>query len=277
MIKIDKNYYQLNPIPFNTVGVNPNLVRYAELDKLFPFQLISRTPKEASLTATLKAVGCADIDITEQLIDAGLEVTASGNIRFPAKYSLNLDISPGQYSLVINDGVNSWASVKFNLAIDIPSLYTRVSWSNKTSGESLILNGGIVDFSNSFEYYAYIDTGSIGADYGQDEEVTKTDLVDIPTRVMSSVTYKMAEFDTDPSLMDALRIVNLCDDITINSEDVEYVVQNILFTPKWTDRSNIGVASCEFSVGNAVQRLGFTRTKSLNVLRDFNNDFNNDF
>lgn len=278
-IIFNSNSYQLNPVPFNDIRDNMECLRPFELNKLFPFQIpLNKTPTKFKV----EIVNCSGVvkDITVMLQEAGLKVINPGvnkfSLVFPAKFMLNLGLVPDTYKLIIDLGSEVFTSASFRLQESIPELYAKLTWGNNTSGDSIAINGGIISFADDFEYFMYIDLAVTNTETQLTEEVNNRDGVQFPTKMVSELTYNTTDFTADPSLVDCLRLVNMCDDITLENNKAIYVIQDILFTPKWrTAGSLVADVSCEFSLGNFIKRIGFDYAKQYKG--DFNNDFNNDF
>ena len=281
MIIIDSTSYQLNPIAFNAAQheVSNSCTRQFELNKLFPFQL-PLTSKATSLTATLTSCEGTVLNVTTKLKEAGLKVINPGvnrwNVIFPAKFVLNLGLPAGVYTLQVKTDKQEFNSAKFSLVEAIPSIYTKLTWGNNTSGDGIAINGGIISFADDFEFYMFLDLAVTNTENTLTEDVNNRDGVQFPSKMVSELTYNTTDFTADPALIDCLRLVNMCDDISLENKGVKYVIQDILFTPKWrTAGSLIADVSCEFSLGNYIKRIGFDYTKQYQG--DFNNDFNNDY
>lgn len=272
MIRIDRNYYNVNPIPFGMFGVNSSCTRYATKDFLFPFQLKRTAEGDATIKAEL--IGASVEDVTDIMLDAGLTATAT-TIKFPARFILTGVKTGGCSRLRITDNGVEFLSAPFQLVDVVPANYIKLTWGNSTSGAPLFLNSWTLDFSDGFEFFTYIDTNIAGGDFSVQEDVTDRDGEIFPLKLLSTSKYKTADITTDRAMLEALRLVNLCDDIRLQTENVEFIIQDILFTPKWLNTGVLAATSCEFSVGNAITRVGFDY-KQLDR-GDFNNDFNNDF
>lgn len=278
-IIFNSNSYQLNPVPFNDIRDNMECLRHFELNKLFPFQiLLSKTPTKFKV----EIVNCSGVvkDITVMLQESGLKLINPGvnklSLVFPAKFMLNLGLAPDTYKLIIDLGSEVFTSASFRLQESIPELYAKLTWGNNTSGDSIAINGGIISFADDFEYFMYIDLAVTNTETQLTEEVNNRDGVQFPTKMVSELTYNTTDFTADPALIDCLRLVNMCDDISLENKGVKFVIQDILFTPKWRSAGTlIADVSCEFSLGNYIKRIGFDYTKQYQG--DFNNDFNNDY
>lgn len=281
---IKSTSYQLNPVGFNTGLSDKNSCeRIFEKNILFPFQL--QVPFEFKDPQTFKPKAFIvdaqgeEFEITKELTEAGLRLVNRFSrylVKFPAKFVVNLKQTSGCYNLRIELGSLKWTSDKFRLLDTIPGQLSKLTWSNNTTGQDISINGGFVDFSEAFEYFLYLDTNVSNIDYSIVEEIMDRDGAKFPTKMISEMTYNTTDITGDPALVDCLRLVNMCDDITLTSRGVTYEIENILFTPKWASSgSNIANISCEFSLGNYIKRIGFDYTREFKG--DFNNDFNNDY
>lgn len=110
-------------------------------------------------------------------------------------------------------------------------------------------------------------------DYEFEEEGENRDGYFYPIKQISYKKYK-ATFLANEPLLDAMRIIRLCDHVEIfDKYGNKYNPDTFLITPKWTEQGNIASVEMEFTTDTVVKKIGMIK----NILNDFNDDFNNSY
>lgn len=244
--------------------------------KILPFQIIRDTRINNISSVLLKTIeGSTVANITSQLISNGLIIKSYSTygydiIIYPGSLLITTETPEGRYYLQITDGVETWFSEIFTIVRSVES-YLKITYRDS---ESLIFEGGRIDFSDNFAFNLYLPTQLGRPDYEFEEQVDKRDGYQFVEKQISEKTYKF-NFVAPEYLLDAMRIIRMMDNVEITSKGEVYSVDQFLITPKWQSGGYLAGVEAEFQCNTVIKKIG--RGYTPIDIGDFNNDFNNDF
>lgn len=245
---------------------------FVPADKLIPFQII-REKREREITS-VKLIGKdTEIDITQQMIDYGLEIVKFEDydvIVYRAQQSLTIGQLDGRYHIEMSDSIDTWYSEIFTVAQDM-SDYIKIVWYDV---EDLVFDAGRVVYNN-FKNMLYICTELGKPEYQFDEEGETRSGYFFPQRQISQKTYK-CNILAPEYLCDAMRFIRMADVIEITDNyGQKYKCDTFLITPNWQTQGDLASVDIEFTTNTVVKKIGKGYLELTQG--DFNNDFNNDF
>lgn len=244
--------------------------------KILPFQIIREHRINSITSVILKNLdGTTVANITTQMTGTGLKInqyTSYGYdvIVYPGKLLLTTTTPEGPYYIQISDGVQTWYSEVFTVVRFVDQYLKITYWDS----ESLIFDGGRVDFSDNFAFNLYLPTQVGRPDYEFEEQVDKRDGYQFVEKQISEKTYKF-NFVAPEYLLDAMRIIRMMDNVEVVSKGETYDVDQFLMTPKWQEGGYLAGVEVEFQCATVIKKIGRGFVPADNG--DFNNDFNNDY
>lgn len=187
-------------------------------------------------------------------------------------YSTNL--LPGGYYLILSTRDETFVSEVFYLVNDV-SCYTKIDFSCESDIYFGKNNDRGVYFQEGFKHTLYLDTqvGKPAYSYAIERE----DRLGYPF-TESIIAEKVNRFSAivPEYVLDVMRVIVLCDSVTIYSDGRVYKADSFLPTERWLDNGNLASVDVEFKCDTIIKRVG-GRCDVSAVKGDFNNDFNNDF
>ena len=257
------------------------------LDYLIPFQI--QLPDDFGNLQQIQLI-TADrsrtVTITQQMAKAGLELlTENGHkiLRFPAKYPLFLNQAVGQYFLRIaylqvgTPGTRKalWSDV-FTM-VNNPDCYLRIDYSNSyplVAGGTGVYFGG----DNNFKFSVWLDTQIGKPEYVFEEESTERMGYSFIESQVSKKRFNFA-FVAPEYLCDAMRIIRMCDNVSIYSKGRTYDAIKFELDISWEEQGNLASVTATFDTDTVLVNLGGYRETSAPVIEptDYNNDYNLDF
>jgi len=244
--------------------------------KILPFQIIREHRTNAISSVILKNLdGTTVANITTQMSGTGLKVnqyTSYGYdvIVYPGQLLLTTTTPEGPYYIEISDGVQTWYSEVFTVVRFVDQYLKITYWDS----ESLVFDGGRVDFSDNFAFNLYLPTQIGRPEYEFEEQVEKRDGYQFVEKQISEKTFRF-NFVAPEYLLDAMRIIRMMDNIKVISKGETYDVDQFLMTPKWQGGGYLAGVEVEFQCDTVLKKLGGRDIFSTGG--DFNNDFNDDF
>lgn len=244
--------------------------------KILPFQIIRETSGVGIVNVILRAADGTYLEsIKPKMIDTGLVVNRYESdgfdvIMYPGILPMDLTLPEGRYYLELNDGATIWYSEIFTTIRNLDNYLKIEYW----DAESIEVPWGLIDYSIPFKWIVYLPTQLGRPDYEFEEQVTKRDGYQFIEKQISEKTFKF-NFVAPEYLLDALRIIRMCDYIQITNKGDVYTVDQFLITPKWQDGGYLAAVEAEFQCDTVIKKIGRGYTPANNG--DFNNDFNNDF
>lgn len=182
------------------------------------------------------------------------------DIRFEGEYYLKLETNVGidYYSEVFcfTNNISSYAEIKYNN----PECY-------------FFIKRGIIDLT-TISFVVRLKTELGKPEYGFEEEATKRLGYNFIESQVSKKTYKFNAILPE-YLCDALRLIRLCSNKILKSNNEEYEMLSFDMDIDWQDQGDLASVNCEFEVDNIVANLGGYSADKLGG--DFNKDYNADF
>lgn len=243
---------------------------------VLPFQLV-RATRSASLTVLLfDKNGTQIADISAPMVETGLQIVPFASlgydvIVYPGILPMVITTPEGIYYLQMSDGVQTWFSELFTIVRNV-SDYLKISWSDT---ENMEYEGGQIVYSGiPFKNVVYLCTELGKPEYVFEEEGEKRDGYFFPEKQISEKTYKFT-FLAPEFLIDALRIIRMSDNVTVEQKGQTYDCDTFLITPKWQTQGDIASVEAEFECATVIKKIG--RGTIPGLKGDYNNDFNTDY
>lgn len=243
---------------------------------VLPFQLV-RATRSASLTTLLfDKNGIQIADISAPMIETGLQIVPFSSlgydvIVYPGILPMAITTPEGIYYLQMSDGVQTWYSELFTIVRNV-SDYLKITWSDT---ENMEYEGGQIVYSGiPFKNVVYLCTELGKPEYVFEEEGEKRDGYFFPEKQISEKTYKFT-FLAPEYLIDALRIIRMSDNVTVEAKGQTYDCDTFLITPKWQTQGDIASVEAEFECATVIKKIG--RGTIPGLKGDYNKDFNTDY
>lgn len=214
------------------------------------------------------------VDITKSMFENGL-ITKSINNYFVIKYPGILPIPEikheGLFYLVMQLKNNKFIYSEVFTITNRTADYLELIYTNSYN---FGLRNGVVDFSDNFYFKCYIPSQIGKPEYKFEEEVTERMGYSFIESQVSKKIYKFT-FIAPEYLCDALRIVRLCNNKQITSQNKAYELTTFSLDVNWQEQGDLAAVECEFETDTVIANIGGFMPEPLGG--DFNSDFNNDF
>jgi hypothetical protein len=190
------------------------------------------------------------------LVDGGLTYFDGGDkgtiAVYPGTTPLNVLTQEGMFYLdfYLDDETHKYSEV-FCVKQNLDG-YLKITYGNTTN---LYADTNVAVFENNFKYIVYLDTRLSRPEYTYEEEATSRLGYTFVESSVSKKTYKFVVLATE-SLLDALRIIRLCDNVLIESEGDTYKPITFNITPEWQEDGDLAEVTAQFDVDNIVMTLG---------------------
>ena len=243
---------------------------------IIPFQviIINSTTTQISQVKLWSYNTNTYTDITDDIIAAGLELKDFSTfqiLRYNATQALNALANIGFYYLeiIFADGNHIYSEI-FDI-VDNISDYMNLAYTNSYN---FSLKGGIIDFSDNFEFRCYLNSQVGKPKYEFEEEVTERMGYSFVASQMSKKVYNFT-FLAPEYLCDALRIVRMCDSKSIISKALYYDLTSFNMDTEWQEQGDLAVVECKFETDTVIANIVGYNTGTISG--SFNEDFNEDF
>jgi hypothetical protein len=137
--------------------------------------------------------------------------------------------------------------VKYNL-----DGYLKITYGNS---KNLYAATNVAVFENNFKFSVYLDTRLSRPEYTYEEEAASRLGYTYVESAVSKKTYKFVFLSTE-SLLDALRLIRLCDNVLIESEGDSYNPIAFNISPEWQEDGDLAEVTAQFDVDNIMMTLG---------------------
>lgn len=253
---------------------------FTPLNKLLPFQIIRPTRSNAIRWVRIYDYKITRLlaDITTQMQETGLQIVRFANygydvIVYPGIGQMALNFPEGRYTMMINDGVQTFVSDVFTWVSGTMDGYLCVEWSD---AQNMEVDGGQIVYEGvPFKNRVYLCTELGKPEYKFEEEGEERDGYFFPEKQISEKTFRFI-FLVPEYLCDVMRLIRMSDFVTVYSQGRKYDCDTFLITPKWQTQGNLASVECEFECATVVKKIGRGVIPS-GTKGDYNNDFNNDF
>lgn len=253
---------------------------FTPLNKLLPFQIIRPTRSNAIRWVRIYDYKITRLlaDITTQMQETGLQIVRFANygydvIVYPGIGQMALNFPEGRYTMMINDGVQTFVSDVFTWVSGTMGGYLCVEWSD---AQNMEVDGGQIVYEGvPFKNRVYLCTELGKPEYKFEEEGEERDGYFFPEKQISEKTFRFI-FLAPEYLCDVMRLIRMSDFVTVYSQGRKYDCDTFLITPKWQTQGNLASVECEFECATVVKKIGRGVIPS-GTKGDYNNDFNNDF
>lgn len=253
---------------------------FTPLNKLLPFQIIRPTRSNAIRWVRIYdyKITRSLADITTQMQETGLQIVQFANygydvIVYPGIGQMALNFPEGRYTMMINDGVQTFVSDVFTWVSGTMDGYLCVEWSD---AQNMEVDGGQIVYEGvPFKNRVYLCTELGKPEYKFEEEGEERDGYFFPEKQISEKTFRFI-FLAPEYLCDVMRLIRMSDFVTVYSQGRKYDCDTFLITPKWQTQGNLASVECEFECATVVKKIGRGVIPS-GTKGDYNNDFNNDF
>jgi hypothetical protein len=247
---------------------------YSYNSKILPFQIKRPTSIAPIVSCVLKPEGGDALDITAEMLAAGLNIQAFSGydliVNPSAMIFPELQLVEGRHTLEISDGVTTWHSDIFTVRNDTSKLVKLLFWDS----QNLEHAHGQISYAYPFKNYILLDTEIGKPEYKFEEEVSRRDGYLFYEKQISYKLFKFA-FLAPEYLCDVLRLVRMHDYIKIIDKNANYSIESIIFDTNWQDQGNLAAVSAEFECDTVVKKIG--RGLPISPLGGFSNDFSDDF
>lgn len=255
--------------------ISPLIMPFNTLD---PFQFVLINNTDQIIDAYLidaKTDERITGNILKQLEEAGFTHKNIGGLRlvtFPGIFPL-LDIKyEGEYYLLLQSNIGyDYYSEVFCFTNTSDDCLTLEYWNPEAD---FLIKNGIISFADNFRFKIRLRTELGKPEYKFEEEATKRLGYSFIESQVSSKIYKFNAVIPE-YLCDALRIVRLCSNKTIESKGETYDMITFDMDVDWQDQGDLASVNCEFQVDNILVNLGGYSAQPSGG--DYNEDFNNDY
>lgn len=256
----------------------------ASVLRLLPFQFTYDTNITAIKCEIIGVNNAVNKNITTVMQIAGLQFIYSITydtyiVFFKANQDITgLDIERGQYYLKLTINNNNEFFSEVFTAMNQSDLDTglKIVWSN---GNDLEINNKPI-LLESFDNYVYLDTNVGLPEYSYEEEITEQKGYGFPEIITSKKAYKF-KTHLPEYLLDVLRIVRLCDTVTIYSNNntkgqiQEYQANRFLMSPEWLQGGLYAETEFEFQIDDVVNHSDPHEVQGGSFNNDYDTDYNN--
>ena len=248
------------------------------LNTLDPFQFVLPQGNSGVIqSASLYNVNGKKVaNIKERLFEAGITVKTINNykvVMFKGIFPLVEIKYEGEYyiGLTVGDfGIEFYSEV-FCFTNSLDDCLTIEYWNSEAD---FFIKYGIITFADNFKFKLRLRTELGKPKYTFEEETTKRLGYSFIESQVSSKVYKFNAILPE-YLCDALRIIRLCSNKVLTSNDEKYDMITFDMDVDWQDQGDLASVNCEFQVDNIIVNLGGYSAELLGG--DFNKDYNNDF
>lgn len=254
-------------------NIFPLVMRFNILD---PFQFILPLENKGNIQAAiLYNINDTQIDdITNTLNENGLCIKEINNykiVMYNGIFPITKIKKEGSYYIKLIIGNNIYYSEVFCFTNNVDK-YLVIEYYNK--GSDFLIKNGIITFTDNFKFRLRIKSELGKPEYSFEEEATKRLGYSF---IESQVSTKIYKFNAvlPEYLCDALRIIRLCSNKTLISNNESYDMLTFDMDVEWQEQGDLASVNCEFQVDNIIVNLGGSLPNDLGG--DFNNDFNNDY
>lgn len=214
------------------------------------------------------------VNLTERLIETGLKVVNIGAykvVMFRGIFPL-IDIKyEGEYYLQLSISGKVFYSEVFCFTNSLDDCLTLEYWNSEAD---FLIKNGIITFADNFKFRLRLRTELGKPEYTFEEEATKRLGYSFIESQVSSKVYKFNAVLPE-YICDALRVVRLCSNKTLKSNNETYDMLSFDMSVDWQEQGDLASVNCEFQVDNILVNLGGYSAELLSG--DFNNDYNNDY
>lgn len=248
------------------------------LNTLDPFQFVLPQGNSGVIqSASLYNVNGKKVaNIKERLFEAGITVKTINNykvVMFKGIFPLVEIKYEGEYyiGLTVGDfGIEFYSEV-FCFTNSLDDCLTIEYWNPEAD---FFIKYGIITFADNFKFKLRLRTELGKPKYTFEEETTKRLGYSFIESQVSSKVYKFNAILPE-YLCDALRIIRLCSNKVLTSNDEKYDMITFDMDVDWQDQGDLASVNCEFQVDNIIVNLGGYSTELLGG--DFNNDYDSDY
>ena len=245
---------------------------------LLPFQIVvvkeesDNVPnlKSVKKVALMNSRGVQVANLTNSM--PGLDIKTHANswvVRYPASLPTGATLSEGYYYLEITltytyedwegeekeDDIVAYSEL-FNIRNDV-SEFIKLEYRNEYD---LVLDKGVIDFSDNFSFYYYFHTDIGKPEYVFEEEATERMGLSFVECQTSKKVYKFVTIAPE-YMCDAMRIIRLCGSRTIKTKGggeggVEYDATSFEMEVKWEEQGDLASVECSFETDNVISTVG---------------------
>jgi hypothetical protein len=167
----------------------------------------------------------------------------------PVDSLLTDNIDEGLYYLEIDTNSTIFYSDIFNLTSHTNELL-KIEYYNSTN---FTTSFGIISFDNSFKFVVFIPSTIGRPEYNFEEESTERNGYTYIEHQVSSKIYKFT-FLSSEYLLDAVRLIRMCDNKKITYQSQVYQMYTFSITSKWLDDGYIAQVDASFETDNIISK-----------------------
>lgn len=246
------------------------------LQNILPFQFVLRDTNLILTEAYLvdvKTDEIASANLVVELSETGFVVDTfdSYNVAIYPGYLTIQNRHEGQYYLKLVFESSEYYSEVFCFTNSLSECLEIEYW-NKTG--NFYIKNGIIAFSDGFHFKLYLKSEIGKPEYSFEEESTKRLGYNF---VESQVSKKIYRFNVvvPEFICDALRIVRMCDNKIIRSNNEEYDALAFEMDVEWQTQGDLASVNCEFETDNVITNFGGFKHEPIGG--DYNDDYNDDY
>ncbi|MFR8762171.1 MAG: hypothetical protein ACLVFT_05135, partial [Megasphaera lornae] len=189
------------------------------------------------------------------MLETGLQIVRFANygydvIVYPGIGQMALNFPEGRYTMMINDGVQTFVSDVFTWVSGTMDGYLCVEWSD---AQNMEVDGGQIVYEGvPFKNRVYLCTELGKPEYKFEEEGEERDGYFFPEKQISEKTFRFI-FLAPEYLCDVMRLIRMSDFVTVYSQGRKYDCDTFLITPKWQTQGNLASVECEFECATVVK------------------------
>lgn len=254
---------------------------YTPLGSVPPFQIIRVHNSATVSTATLHLPdGTQKANIKSALDGSGLKVqqyAQSGYdiVIFPSIAPMAITTEEGRYyiRLSMSDGTVYYSDI-FTVT-GITGGLLAIQWYDF---KDLVMDNGRIAYTDAngvqnYRNILYLNTQLGKPEYTFEEEGEQRDGYFFLEKIISEKTYKCVILASE-YLCDVMRFIRMSDVVFIRDQfGNTYRADTFLINPTWQDQGDVASVEIEFTCDTVAKKIG----RGVEVLGEFNDDYNNDY
>lgn len=237
---------------------------------MLPFQIVrkKRANKRITNVLLMHINGSKLADITRVMLDNGLRIKIFDDydiIIYNGTLPIVVNMPIGMYYLQMTDGVQTWYSEVFNAVDDVTNLLKLEYWNDG----NISYGDGEIDFTHPYRGVFYFSSVLCKPTYEIEEEGEERGGVMF---IEKQVSKKIHIFNVlvPEYVCDALRVMQLCDNVVVSYDGRKYSAKNTLISPTW-ESATIASVDIEFEDDTIIKKIPGCKLTSEG--KSFSNDF----
>ena len=237
---------------------------------ILPFQIVreSRHNKQITNVLLMHINGSEVSNITRAMLDNGLCIKSFDEydiIIYNGTLPIVVNMPIGMYYLRMTDGVETWYSEVFNAVDDVRHLLKLEYWNDG----NISYGDGEIDFTHPYRGVFYFSSVLCKPTYEMEEEGEVRDGIMFIEKQVSKKTH-IFNILVPEYICDALRVMQLCDNVVVSYDGKKYSARNTLISLTW-ESVTLASVDIEFEDSTIIKKIPSYRLMS--DVKSFSNDF----